>query len=125
MLIREHKWFIIALIVIGLLIAVSFVSQSSASKYPPEVAALVKLKHAVTYPDGQIMGRARRIRVNRNVRNAYKKNKSGCFGVTGAISRAHSYSSRNEHGLAMVQAQRAINRAYACRDAHWRKANVR
>lgn len=98
--------------------------QPIAGKYPPSVAALVKLKRSVTYPDGQTMPHWRTVRVQRNINNAYRRNR-GCSGINSLIALVGYHSKRQNHGLAMAYARKAINRAYDCRDAKWRRENLR
>lgn len=122
---------ILIIVIVGVLIALIFLlfaavtsaapadtitTQAIGGKYPPGVAALVKLKRAVTYPDGQTMPHWRTVRVQRNLNNAYRKNRS-CPGINSLIGVVGYHSRRGHHGLAMAAAKRAINRAYQCRDA--------
>ena len=98
------------------------VETTFGRKYPPSVAALVKLKRAVTYPDGHKMPQWRTIKVQRNLNNAYRKNRN-CPGISVDIMSVGYYSRRQQHGLAMVYARKAINRAYACHEAQWRRSH--
>lgn len=102
-------------LIIGAALAAIFANQVDAAKYPPGVAALVKLKTALVYRDGAAMNRARRIRVNRNISNAYRKNKN-CSSATSEINLASYYFARRQYSTARTHIGTAINKSYACRD---------
>ena len=112
------------LLIIIIIILSGYALPVMAGRYPPNVAATVKLKRAVTYPEGHKLTKVQQWRVRRNIKNAYRKNYR-CYGAINAIDLTGYHSMRNHHGLAMVFAQRAIDEAYKCYDRKWYRENVK
>lgn len=99
----------------ALVVSMAIAYQVDAAKYSPGVAALVKLRTALVYRDGVAMNRIRRIRVNRNISNAYRKNRN-CSSAISEINLSGYYFARREYSVARKHIRTAINKSYVCRD---------